>query len=261
VEHLLPLFIKFRDFLVSVAPWLLLGLVAAAGLREYLRRSWPASEVQAPSPGLITIAGLSIAAPTIFTIFMLDYRLALLTAVLATASVYAGARLLVPAADRHAEIEKLNWLPSGDMPDTGEERRSGQTAWRQAVDLWHSIWDRCDDVAFWFMGACLVAAVLAIYLPFEAGQGLFGRTPWFAVLLAAAVGRLLPVGKSTELPLALLLLLKGAFPGAVAALVLAAAPVPFVHRKTSLDRRQWIFLLIQFAIAAILGGALGPALL
>jgi uncharacterized membrane protein YraQ (UPF0718 family) len=261
VEHLLPLFIKFRDFLVSIAPWLILGLVAAAGLREYLRRSWPARKVRAPSPGLITLAGLSLAAPTIFTIFMLDYRLAVLTAVLATAFVYAGARLLVPAADRHAALEKLNWLPSGDTPDTGEDYRSGQTAWRQAVDLWNGIWDRFDDVAVWFMGACLVAAVLAIYLPFEAGQGLFGRTPWFAVVLAAAVGRMLPVGKSTELPLVLLLLLKGAFPGAVAALVLAAAPVPFVHRKTSLDRRQWIFLLVQFAGAAILGGALGPALL
>ncbi len=261
MEHLVPLFIKFRDFLVSIAPWLLLGLVAAAGLREYLRRSWPVPGVPALTPGLVALAGLSVAAPTIFTIFMLDFRLALLAAAGAVASLYVGALLLVPATERHAELQKLNWLPSGGTPEPDEKPESGPTARRQAVDLWDSIWDRFDDAAFWFIGACLVAAVLAIYLPFEAGQGLFGRTPWFAVLLAAAIGRLLPVGKSTELPLALLLLLKGAFPGAVAALVLAAAPVPFVHRKSSLNRRQWLFLLVQFAVAAILGGALGPTLL
>lgn len=261
MEHLLPLFIKFRDFLVSIAPWLLLGFVAAAGLREFLQRSWPRGRASAPTPGAVVLAGLSIAAPTIFTIFMLDYRLALLAAALATTSLYSGARLLVPAADRRAELESLGWLPSDDAPGTADDPESPPSAWLQAADLWHTIWDRFDAVAFWFMGACLVAAVLAIYLPFDVGQGLFGRTPWLAILLAAAIGRLLPVGKGTELPLALLLLLKGAFPGAVVALVLAAAPVPFAYRKSSLDRRRRLFLLLQFAVAAVLGGVVGPALL
>ena len=261
MEHLVPIFIKFRDFLVSIAPWLLLGLVAAAGLREHLRRSWPARGARPPSPGLVALAGISITAPTIFTIFMLDFRVALLAAVLASTFVYAGARLLVPAGERHGELEILGWLPSGDTLETSADPDFPPTARRQAVDLWHATWDRFDAVAFWFMGASLAAAVLAIYLPFDVGQGLFGRTPWLAVLLAAAIGRLLPVGKSTELPLALLLLLKGAFPGSVAALVLAAAPVPFVYRKSSLSRHRRVFLLVQFAVAATVGGVAGPALL
>ena len=261
MEHVVPLFIKFRDFLVSVAPWLLLGLVAAAGLRQYLRRAWPSPGAPAPSPGLFALTGLSIAAPTIFTIFMLDFRLALLAAGLAAVFLYAGVRLLVPAAERTAELEKLGWLPADGTPDGGEPPESRLPTRRQIVDLWHAVWDRFDDVAFWFMGACLVAAVLAIYLPFEVGQGLFGRTPWLAALLAAVVGRLLPVGKSTELPFALLLLLKGAFPGAVVALLLAAAPIPFVFRKASLRGSRRLFVVLQFAIAAILGSVLGPALL
>lgn len=251
-QIVLPLFIKFRDFLVSIAPWLLMGLLAAAGIREYLSRS-----DRGISSRMFVLAGISIAAPSGFTLFMLDYRLAALWFVLAIGFVYAASRLRSPASEGAADLVEAGWIPAGERSDGAGP---GLSFRRQLGGLWNALGERFDVVAFWFMGACLVAALLAFYVPFEVGQGLFGRTPWLAILLAAAIGRVLPSGKATEMPLALLLLLKGAYPGAVAAMLFAALPIPFFPGGLRRRNRR-LFVAAQFATAAIIGGLVGPALL
>ena len=257
-QTVLPLFIKFRDFLVSIAPWLLLGLVVAGGLRQYLARSLAERIDRRITKVGIVIAGLSIAAPSGFTIFMLDYRLAVLWFVVATGLIYAGARLLAPAAEPLAGLQKAGWLPAGEDP---AEAAVGTTLRRQLAGIWGAVGERFDLITFWFMGACLAAALLAFYMPYEVGHGFFGRTPWLGILFAGAIGRVLPVGKGPEMPLALLLLLKEAHPGAVAALLFAAMPTPFLPAGLrSGGRRRW-FLAAQFALAVVVGGLVGPALL
>jgi uncharacterized membrane protein YraQ (UPF0718 family) len=256
-QTVLPLFIKFRDFLVSIAPWLLLGLVVAGGLRGYLARSLVARADRRITNSGVVLAGLGIAAPSGFTIFMLDYRLAVLWFVVAAGLIYAGARLLAPAAEPFAGLQKAGWLPAGE--DLAEAEPG--TIRRQLAGVWGAVGQRFDLITFWFMGACLAAALLAFYMPYEVGHGFFGRTPWLGALLAGGIGRALPVGRGTEMPLALLLLLKGAHPGAVAALLFAAMPIPFLRADLrSGGRRRW-FLAAQFALAVVVGGLVGPALL
>lgn len=254
-QTVLPLFSKFRDFLVSIAPWLLLGLVVAGGLRGYLARSPAARADRRITNSAIVLAGFGIAAPSGFTIFMLDNRLAVLWFVVAASLIYTGARLLAPAAGPFASLQKAGWLPAGEDPAPAATLR------RQLAGVWGAIGERFDLVTFWFMGACLAAALLAFYMPYEVGHGFFGRTPWLGALLAGGIGRALPVGRGTEMPLALLLLLKGANPGAVAALLFAAMPIPFLRADLpSGGGRRW-FLAVQFALAVVVGGLVGPALL
>ncbi len=257
-QTVLPIFIKFRDFLVSIAPWALLGLVVAGGIREYLARSLTTRADRRITNGGIVLAGLGIAAPSGFTIFMLDYRLAVFWFVLAAGLIYAGARLLAPAAEPLGGLQEAGWLPADEDPAAAAV---GTTLRRQLAGIWNAVGERFDLIIFWFMGACLAAAVLAFYMPYEGGHGFFGRTPWLGILLAGGIGRVLPVGKGTEMPLALLLLLKGAHQGAVAALLLTTMPIPFLRADLlSVGRRRW-FLAAQFTLAAAVGGLVGPALL
>lgn len=164
-------------------------------------------------------------------------------------------------------------LAVGSIFATESERTSAVTAWigdgratpsesrwiDQAKRLWKLLGDRFDDLALWFIGACAVAGVLAVLVPYQAGFDLFSRTAWLGALLGALIGTALKRGTGMDLPIASLLVLKGGGLGAAAALLLASTPMPI--RLWRDGPRGWI---VGVAIVAASTGAgmwIGPKFL
>ena len=122
----------------------------------------------------------------------------------------------------------------------------------QIKRLWKLLGDRFDDVALWFIGACAIAGVLAVFVPYQAGFDLFSRTGWLGALLGALIGTALKRGTGMDLPIASLLVLKGGGLGAAAALLLASTPLPI--RLWRDGPRGW------FAGAAIVTASTGAGM-
>ena len=102
-----------------------------------------------------------------------------------------------------------------------------------------------------------MAGVIAVFVPYQIGFDLFGRTVWVGALLGAVAGTLIRRGTGMELPLASVLLLKGGANAAAAALLLASTPLPFKMWRDG--PRGWIagsLAVIASAAAGALAGSL-----
>lgn len=246
---LLAVFIKFRDFLVTSGPWVILALLAAASLVE-LARAHGARRVTTDT-GKYLIAGLAAAAPSLFGTFQFDYRLGLLRIALTALVLTSGVRLLDSHGRGRAAAGWIGTWDGTEMPGAG---------WvGQMRGLWRSVGDRFDAMALWFAGACLIAALLAIFLPFDVGFDLFGRTAWVGALLGALVGRALRPGTGMDLPLASVIMLKGGGSEAAIALLLASTPLPV--RLRGGGAAGVMGAVASVVAAAAIGGGIGPLLL
>ena len=239
----LAVFIKFRDFLVTLAPWMILALIAGAGMTETLRGR--AAKGPPRRRSLLVGAGLAFAAPSILGTLGFGLWLALVRAAFMAAALTAGSKI-ASGSERSLAIER--WL--------GAPPQSPEPGWRdQAKRLWRTAMERLDGVGLWFLGACAVAGVIAVFVPYQIGFDLFGRTAWVGALLGAVVGTLTRRGTGMELPLASVLLLKGGG-NAAAALLLASTPLPF--RMWRDGSRGWIagsLTVIASAAAGALAGS------
>ncbi len=244
----LAVFIKFRDFLVTLAPWMILALIAGAGAMETLRgratQELPGGRV------LLVGAGLVFALPSIFGTLGFGLWLALTRMGFMVVALTAASRL-VSSGERSQAIER--WLGAGAP-------RLKHSSWAdQAKRLWGTVWERFDQVALWFIGACAVAGVIAVFVPYQVGFDLFGRTTWIGAVLGALIGTLTKRGTGMELPLASLLLLKGGGGAAAASLLLASTPLSFrVWRDGS---RGWIVGSLTVISSSAAGGFVGSAFL
>lgn len=244
----LAVFIKFRDFLVTLAPWLILALIAGAGMTETLRGR--AAEGPRGRRSLLIAAGLAFAAPSILGTLGLGLWLALVRAGFVAAGLAAGSSI-ASGSERSIVIEQ--WLGRAE-PQPREIR------WRdQAKRLWRSLTERLDEVGLWFLGGCAAAGVIAVFVPYQIGFDLFGRTVWVGAVLGAIVGTLTKRGTGMELPLASLLLLKGGANAAATALLLASTPLPF--RLWRGGSRGWVAGSLLVVSSAALGALAGSAFL
>ncbi len=240
----LAVFIKFRDFLVTFAPWMALALIASAGMSETLRGR--AAKGPPGRRSLLVGAGLAFAAPSIFGTLGFGLWLALARTAFAAAALMAGSRF---ASDSERSLAVERWL--GTAAPQSEE-----SGWRdQAKRLWNTAMERLDGVGVWFLGACALAGVIAVFVPYQAGFDLFGRTAWVGALLGAVAGTLIRRGTGMELPLASVLLLKGGANAAAAALLLASTPLPF--RVWRDGARGWIAGSLVVAASTAAGALAG----
>ena len=161
------------------------------------------------------------------------------------------ASILVSAVERLTAID--GWLGSGaPRPQRARLIDQGKL-------LWGAVWESFDDVALWFIGACAVAGALAVFLPYQVGFDLFGRTTWIGAALGALIGTLLKRGTGMELPLASLLLLKGGGGAAAAALMLASTPLPLKVWRDGTP--GWIAGSLTVIFSAAVGAVVGSAFL
>ena len=244
----LAVFIKFRDFLVTLAPWMVLALIASAGITETLRGR--SSKGSPNRRSLLVGAGLAFAAPSIFGTLGFGLWLALVRAALMAVALTAGSKI-ASGSERSLAVER--WLGA-------VEPQSLEPGWKdQAKRLWGAVAERLDEVGLWFLGACAVAGVIAVFVPYQVGFDLFGRTAWVGAALGAVVGTLTRRGTGMELPLASVLLLKGGGNAAAVALLLASTPLPF--RMWRDGARGWIAGSLVVVSSAAAGGLAGSAFL
>ena len=244
----LAVFIKFRDFLVTLAPWIILALIAGAGMMETLRGR--AADGPRGRRSLLVGAGLAFAAPSIFGTLGFGLWLALVRAAFVAIVLAAGSKIAT-GSERSVVIERWLGAAGRQLPEAGLKD--------QAKRLWRAVTERLDEVGLWFFGACAAAGVIAVFVPYQIGFDLFGRTVWIGALLGAVVGTLTRRGTGMELPLASLLLLKGGANAAAAALLLASTPLPF--RLWRDGARGWIAGSLVVASSAAVGALAGWAVL
>ena len=231
----LAVFIKFRDFLVTLAPWIILALIAGVGMTETLRGR--AAGGPRGRRSLLVGAGLAFAMPSILGTLGFGLWLALVRAAFVATVLVAGSNIAT-ASERSVVVQRWLGAAGPQLPEAGLKD--------QAKRLWKAAMERLDDVGLWLLGACVAAGVIAIFVPYQTGFDLFGRTVWVGAVLGAVIGTLTRRGTGMELPLASLLLLKGGANAAAAALLLASTPLPF--RLWRDGARGWI--------AGLLGGGL-----
>ncbi len=205
------------------------------------------------SPGgraLLVGAGLVFALPSIFGTLGFGLWLALTRVGFMVVALTAGSTL-VSRSERAPVID--GWLGAGP-------RGPDRFRWMdQAKRLWETVWERFDEVALWFISACAVAGLIAVFVPYQVGFDLFGRTTWIGAVLGALIGTLIKRGTGMELPLASLLLLKGGGGAAAVALLLTSTPLPFrVWRSGS---RGWIAGSLMVMSSAAVGALIGSAFL
>ena len=244
----LAVFIKFRDFLVTLAPWMILALIAGAGAIELLR-GLP-TEQSRGRRALLIGAGLVFALPSIFGTLGFGLWLAL-TRVGFMVAAMTVASTVADRSERSLATER--WLGVAEP----RVQRARWTA--QAKRLWETLGERFDAVGLWFIGACAVAGVIAVFVPYQVGFDIFGRTTWIGAVVGALIGTLIKRGTGMELPLASLLLLKGGGAAAAAALLFASTPLPFrVWRDGS---RGWIAGFATVISSAAVGALAGSVFL
>lgn len=240
--------IKFRDFLVTFSPWLIMALIAAAGTQDMLHGQLALK--RQTGLGLMVGAGFVFGLPSLFGTLGLGVWLTLLRSGFMIAALVVAA-ILVTGPQRARVVE--GWLGGGLL-------RNGPYGWMgQARRLWGLVWKRFDEVAPWFIGGCAVSGLMAVLVPYQLGVDLFGRAPWLGALLGALVGTFIRRGTGAELPLAGLLMLKGGGAGAVVALMLASTPLPV--KLWHADSHGWQAGLLLVVCSAVVGNLVGPMVL
>tara|TARA_Y100000590_G_scaffold244719_1_gene275028 strand:+ start:2273 stop:3019 length:747 start_codon:yes stop_codon:yes gene_type:complete len=237
------LMIHYRDLVLAVGPWFLIGLLGSVAVQEIQS----ALKRVAGQP-LTAITGLvAVSMPSLYATVSLDAGFGVLR--LGAVVIIAGFVALWGGKEsdpRTCVLESFrSEVVKDDLPRS--EIRS----------LWNKLQAGLEYTGPWFLGSCAATAVLIVVMPYEIGLQLFGQNVWLAILGMAVLGRLIPAGTAAEVPVASFLLLKGADPAVAGVLLVSAAPLTVSIWDNSLsakEARVWGLSLFLSAAAGSIGG-------
>lgn len=237
------LMIHYRDMILAVGPWFLTGLLGSVAIQEIQPRL---KRVAGQLP-TIMIGAVAFSMPSLYATVALDIGIGALRVGVVVMTAFFMALWERKESCPRARV----WAPSSREVEQGDGPRT------EIKSLWNRLQAGLEYSGPWFLGSCALSAGLIVVLPYEIGQQLFGQNVWLAIMGAVVLGRVIPAGTAAEVPIASLLLLKGADPAVAGVILVGVVPLPvsILHNSLGVNGvRVWGLSLFLSTTAGIIGG-------